>query len=162
MLENNGKLKSGLQILKLIWNSRENLNNFESLELGKILQNQLCSLYVICQFNWTSQQNLLYISIFLEKYETCRLIWDPFRPVRLFFLESLLSCTVIEDYTVIREIRVIKAKGQFPLSKLNLCFVLELSQQEGNSSTQRHLAGWKSVKVILIQTLLFVYCGWFG
>ena len=31
---------------------------------------------------------------------------EHFKPVRLFFLENLSSCTVIQDYTVIGDIRV--------------------------------------------------------
>ena len=42
----------------------------------------------------------------LKNFPTCTLIEELFRPVRLFFLESLLPCTVIKDYTIIRDVRV--------------------------------------------------------
>ena len=43
---------------------------------------------------------------FSMKMETCTLISEHFPPVRKFFFESLSSCTVIKDCTIIRDIRV--------------------------------------------------------
>ena len=41
-----------------------------------------------------------------SRYEACTLIQELFQPVRLFFLESLSFVMVIQDYTVIKDIRV--------------------------------------------------------
>ena len=62
---------------------------------------KLCpkSLTQRCEFD-----TLIYI--IFEKYEACTHIEELFQPVRLFFLETLSSYTVIQDYTDIREIRV--------------------------------------------------------
>ena len=50
------------------------------------------------------------MNVFSEKNDTCTLIEDLFRPVRLFFMESLSPCTVIKDSTLIRDIRVFRGK----------------------------------------------------
>ena len=70
------------------------------------VQIQSCTLFRVCTLIMAKKQHVwatlgLRIYIFWKVWNTCMFNKELFQPIRLFFFESLSSCTVIEDCTVI-------------------------------------------------------------